>query len=161
VNVSGETTSLMRIGIDGGTAVKIGKESFQFPGISPDNRLAAVAYRPDLAKPAKLAIVSIDSGEIRNVYDVPAEAILGGEGGSNLRWTKDGHSVLFTVTRNLETGLWAQPVGAPGSPPAAPKQIMNFGSGFVWAYALSSDGRQIVYSRGVPATDVVLISHFH
>jgi Tol biopolymer transport system component len=119
-----------------------------------------VAYRPDVAKPAKLAIVSIDSGEIRNVYDVPAETIFGGAGGSSLAWTKDGRSVLFVVNKNSTASLWAQPVSAPGSPAAAPKEIMNFASGFVWAYALSPDGKQILYSRGVPATDVVLISHF-
>jgi eukaryotic-like serine/threonine-protein kinase len=161
VNVSGDTASLMKIGIDGGTAVRLGKEPFQFPRISPDNTLVAVAYRPDVAKPAKLAIVSIDSGEIRNVYDVPAETIFGGEGGSSLAWTKDGRSVLFVVNKNSTASLWAQPVSAPGSPAAAPKEIMNFASGFVWAYALSPDGKQILYSRGVPATDVVLISHFH
>ncbi len=68
--------------------------------------------------------------------------------------------MLFIVTKNSETGLWAQPVGTAGSSALAPKEIMNFASGAVWAYALSPDGKQIVYSRGVPATDVVLISHF-
>jgi serine/threonine protein kinase len=161
VNVSSDTASLMKVGIDGGTAVRLGKESFQFPAISPDNALIAAAYHPDLTKPAKLAIVSMDSGEIKNVYDVPAETNFGGEGGSNLAWTKDGRSVLFIVNRNSETTLWAQPIGAAGSPATAAKQIMNLGSESVWAYALSPDGKQIVYSRGVPATDVVLISHFH
>ena len=161
VNVSGDTASLMKTGIDGGTPVRVGKESFQFPAISPDNQLIAVAYHPDLSKPAKLAIVSIDSGEIRNVYDVPAETSFGGEGGSSLAWTKDGRSVLFIVNKNSTSSLWVQSVGAAGSATAAPKQIMNFASGFVWAYALSADGKQIVYSRGLPATDVVLLSHFH
>jgi hypothetical protein len=69
--------------------------------------------------------------------------------------------VLFVVNKNSTASLWAQPVSAPGSPAAAPKEIMNLASGFVWAYALSPDGKQILYSRGIPATDVVLISHFH
>jgi len=161
VNVSGDSANLMRIGIDGGTPVRLGKDSLQFPAISPDNQLIAVSYHPDLTKPAKLAIVGMENGEIRNAYEVPAETNFGGEGGSNLAWTKDGRSVLFMVTKNLETTLWAQPVGASGSAAVTPRQIMNLGSGFIWAYSLSPDGKQIVYSRGVPATDVVLISHFH
>jgi hypothetical protein len=68
--------------------------------------------------------------------------------------------VLFVVNENSVASLWAQPVGAAGAAIISPKPIMNFGPGFVWAYALSPDGKQIVYSRGVPATDVVLISHF-
>ncbi len=160
VNLSTDLPTLMKIAIGGGTAARLGKESFQFPAISPDNQLIAAAYHPDQTKPAKLAIVAIDSGEIRNVYDVPAETVFGGEGGSDLEWTKDGRSVLFVVNKNSVASLWAQPVGAAGSAAISPKPIMNFGSGFVWAYALSPDGKQIVYSRGVPATDVVLISHF-
>jgi eukaryotic-like serine/threonine-protein kinase len=161
VDVSGDSAKLLKAGIDGGTAVRVGKEGFQFPAISPDNGLVAVAYHPDLSKPAKLAIVALDSGEIRNIYDVPAETNFGGEGGSSLAWTKDGRSVLFIVNKGSAASLWAQPVGAAGSTAVAPKQIMNLASDFVWAYALSPDGKQIVYSRGVPATDVVLISHFH
>ena len=160
VNLSTDLPSLMKIAIDGGTAARLGKESFQFPAISPDNQLIAASYQPDQTKPAKLAVIAIDSGEIRNVFDVPAETVFGGEGGSDLEWTKDGRSVLFVVNKNSAPSLWAQPVGSPGSAAISPKPIMNFGSGFVWAYALSPDGKQIVYSRGVPATDVVLISHF-
>ena len=160
VNLSAESATLMKIAIEGGTPVKLSKEPFQYPAISPDNQLIAVSYHPDQAKPAKLAIVAVDNGEIRNVYDVPAETVFGGEGGSDLEWTKDGRSVLFVVNKSSIASLWAQPVGAPGSAIISPKPIMNFGSGFVWAYALSPDGKQIVYSRGVPATDVVLISHF-
>jgi serine/threonine protein kinase len=160
VNLSTDLPTLMKIAIDGGTPARLGKESLQFPALSPDNQLIAASYHPDQTKPAKLAIVAIDSGEIRNVYDVPAETVFGGEGGSDLEWTKDGRSVLFVVNKNSVASLWAQPVGSPGSAAISPKPIMNFGSGFVWAYALSPDGKQIVYSRGVPATDVVLISHF-
>ena len=160
VNLSAESATLMKIAIEGGTPVKLSKEPFQYPAISPDNQLIAVSYHPDQSKPAKLAIVAVDNGEIRNVYDAPAETVFGGEGGSDLEWTKDGRSVLFVVNKSSIASLWAQPVGAPGSAIISPKPIMNFGSGFVWAYALSPDGKQIVYSRGVPATDVVLISHF-
>ena len=159
-NLSAESAVLMKIAIDGGAPARLGKEAFQYPAISPDNQLIAASYHPDQTKPAKLAIVSIDGGEIRNVYDVPAEAVFGGEGGSDLEWAKDGRSVLFVVNKSSVASLWAQPVGAPGSAIIPPKPIMNFGSGFVWAYALSPDGKQIVYSRGIPATDVVLISHF-
>ena len=160
-DLSTDTAALMKIGIDGGAAVRVGKEAFQFPVISPDNKLIAAAYQPDVAKPSKLAIVGIDSGEIRNVYDLPATATLGSEGGSSLAWTKDGRAILFTVNNNSQASMWAQPVGPPGSPALAPKEIMNLGQGSVWNYSLSPDGKQIVYSRGFPATDVVLISHFH
>jgi eukaryotic-like serine/threonine-protein kinase len=161
VNFAGDLPKLMKVGIDGGAAERIGKDSFQSPSISPDGKMIAAAYQPDVSKVPKLAIIGFDTGEIRNVYDVPAEASFGGEGGTRLAWTKDGHSVLYMVARPGSTTLWAQAVGAAGSAPAAPKQIMNLAPDFVWAFTLSPDGKQVAYSRGIPATDVVLISHFH
>ena len=85
VNLSTDLPALMKIAIDGGTPTRLGKEPFQFPAISPNNQLSAASYHPDQTKPAKLAIVAIDSGEIRNVYEVPAETVFGGEGGSDLQ----------------------------------------------------------------------------
>jgi serine/threonine protein kinase/Tol biopolymer transport system component len=161
VDVAGDFAKLMKVGIDGGTPTKLGKEFFQFPVISPDNQSVAVAYQPDAAKPAKLGIIGIDSGEIRNTFNLPPGASLGGEGGSSLEWTKDGHAILFLMNNGASESLWAQAIGATGSTAAAPKQIMNFSPGIVWSYALSPDGKQIVYSHGFPVTDVVLISHFH
>jgi serine/threonine protein kinase/WD40 repeat protein len=161
VNLAGDSASLMKSSVDGGTPSRIGKEILQFPVLSADGQFIAAAYHPDMTKPAKLAIVGVENGDIQSVYDVPAETTFGSEGGSNLAWTKDGRSVLFMVNKNSAASLWAQPVVLPGATAPAPKQIMNFSTGFVWAYALSPDGKEIVYSRGVPATDVVLISHFH
>ncbi len=161
VNLSAEVAALMKMSIDGGAVVRLGKESFQFPAMSPDGQSIAVAYRPDPAKPLKLAIVGIETGEIRNVFDVPAESTFGGEGGTNLQWTKDGRAVLFIVAKGSSASVWAQPIPATGSAVVPAKPIMNLASDSVWAFAISPDGKQIVYSRGVPATDVVLISHFH
>jgi hypothetical protein len=38
---------------------------------------------------------------------------------------------------------------------------MAIGAENVWGFALSPDGKQILYSRGQPVTDAILISHFH
>jgi len=59
------------------------------------------------------------------------------------------------------SSLWAQPVGAAGAAPASAKQLMTFGPGLMWGFALSPDGKQIVSSRGERVTDAVLITHFH
>jgi len=69
--------------------------------------------------------------------------------------------ILYVVSSNHVSTLWAQPVGAVGAPPAPPRQLMTFGPGTVWGFALSPDGTQILYSRGESVTDAVLITHFH
>ena len=164
VDVTGDATRLMRVSIDGGAPAEISKLELFFPVISPDGNSLACAYRPEPGKPPKLAVVGLNGGEIRNVYDLPPElqGSLNGDGGQKLAWTKDGRAVLYPFNKDGMVTLWAQPVGAPGSPSAAAKQVMNLGPDFQWgAYTLSPDGKQIIYAHGRAVTDAVLISHFH
>src|SRR5580704_5095554 len=152
---------LKKISIDGGAPVEIMKGSVEIPSYSTDGNSVAVLYRADPTKP-QLAIVDATSGEIRNVYDLQSGARFLRDGGQSFTWTKDGHAVLYTVIRNETMTIWAQPVGTKGSAPVAAKQVMNLGPEYSWAgYALSPDGKQIVYAHGQYVTDAVLISHFH
>jgi serine/threonine protein kinase/Tol biopolymer transport system component len=164
VGVTGNSTHLMRVGIDGGTPTEVSKEELFAPVISPDGNSMVCAYQPEPGKRPKLAIVGLDGGEIRNVFDLPqeAQAAFNGDGGQKLAWTKDGRAVLYPVNKDGVVTLWAQPVGAQGSAPAAAKQVMNLGPDFQWgAYTLSPDGKQLIYAHGRAVTDAVLISHFH
>jgi serine/threonine protein kinase len=164
VDVSGEATRLMKVGIEGGAPTLISKAEEFSPAISPDGASVAVLYLPDPTKRERLAVVGLTGGEIRNVYDLPVEAeeAIRGDGGQKLAWTKDGRAILYPVRKSGDVSLWAQPVGPQGSPPAAAKPVMNLGPDFQWAaYALSPDGKQIVFAHGRTVTDAVLISHFH
>jgi serine/threonine protein kinase len=159
-DIAAEQSTLMKVGIDGGAPVILSKELLQFAVISPDNNSIAASYRPDPSKPSKLAILAADGSGMR-AYDTPSGLTFGPNGGRTIAWTKDGRMVLYVVNQNNVSTLWAQPVGAPGTSPAPPKQVRTFGPGVVWGYTLSPDGKQIAYSRGEPATDAVLITHFH
>ncbi len=156
----GDAVRLMKIGIDGGSPIKVTAEPVRSPVISPDGGSVAVGYLPDQTKPLKLAIVGMDGGEIRGTYEFEQGATLGGDGGQKLAWTRDGRAILYLVSKEGASSLWAQPVSAPGAAPKSPKQVMNFGADTIWGYALSPDGKQMVISRGRMVTDAVLISHF-
>jgi serine/threonine protein kinase/Tol biopolymer transport system component len=160
-DASGGMPTLRKVGIDGGPSAGLSKETLFFPVISPDGTSIAAAYHPDLAKPSKLAILGIEGGEIRRVFDVTPDTVLGGEGGTSIAWTKDGRAILLIVGKEGASTLWAQPLGAAGAPSLPARQIMDLSSEQVWSFALSPDGKQIVYARGLPVTDAVLVSHFH
>ena len=164
VGVAGDSIHLMRVAIEGGTPAEISKEELFSPVIAPDGNSLACAYQPEPGKPPKLAVVGLNGGEIRNVYELPPEMqeTFNGDGGQKLAWTKDGRAILYPFKKDGVISLWAQPVGPQGSPPAAAKQVMNLGPDFQWgAYTLSPDGKQIIYAHGRAVTDAVLISHFH
>jgi eukaryotic-like serine/threonine-protein kinase len=157
------TGRVMRIGIDGGAPTQLTKEFMESPRVSPDNKTMAAFYRPDPSKAPKIAIVGLEGGEIRSLYDVPNETITGtGDGGHKLEWTKDGRNVIYAVFKDDAASIWAQPVGSPGALPVTPKRIASFPSDSrVWAVSISPDGKQVLYSSGRDVTDAVLISHFH
>ena len=159
--VTSDQTQIMKVGIDGGTPASLGSANLSFSTVSPDGRSVASLYRVVPGKPAQLAVVDAQSGEIRATYDEPPGMSIGNTGGSTLTWTKDGRAILFVETENGVSSLWAQAVGAPGAPKALAKQIMIFGPGLIWSYAISPDGKQIVSARGGPITDAVLLKHFH
>jgi eukaryotic-like serine/threonine-protein kinase len=160
--VTADQTQIMKVGIDGGTPASIGSTNLSFSAVSPDGRSLASLYRSTTpGKPAQLAVVDAQSGEIGVTYDEPPGMSVGTAGGSTLAWTKDGRAILFVETQNGVSSLWAQPVGAPGAAKASAKQIMIFGPGLIWSYAISPDGNQIISARGGPITDAVLLTHFH
>jgi eukaryotic-like serine/threonine-protein kinase len=154
---------VMRVDIAGGTPTQVTKEFMESAQISPDNQTLAAFYRPDPSKAPKIAIVGLQGGEIRSLYDVPNETRTGADdGGHKLEWTKDGKNVIYNVYKDEIASIWAQPIGATGAAPAAAKRIASFPPETrLWAASISPDGKQILYSSGRDVTDAVLISHFH
>ncbi|MGH9724918.1 MAG: hypothetical protein ACRD41_07625, partial [Candidatus Acidiferrales bacterium] len=120
MDATGVQPRLMKIGIDGGTPVPVGK-SMQNPAISPDGTLLAATYLPDPSQDAKLAVLSVDGGEIRAQYELPHGAVVAGDGGIKIAWTKDGRDVLYLVQKDDATSLWAQPISVSSNPPQTPK----------------------------------------
>jgi len=160
-SIASDQPRLLRVDFDGGVPAQLSDTNLLFSPVSPDGRFLASLHALGGDKPPQLAIVDASSGQIREAYDEPAGILLAQSGGSPLSWSKDGHSVLFELEHGGIASLWAQTISGPGVPHATPKQIMIFGPGTIWGFALSPDGRQIVSSRGSPVTDAVLISHFH
>jgi serine/threonine protein kinase/Tol biopolymer transport system component len=152
---------LMKIGIDGGTSAPIGKEHLEYPVVSPDGNSIAGSYEPGPDKPAQLATVGVNGGEVQNVYNLPQGTNLGDDTGARVAWTKDSRSILFLVNKNGVSNLWAQPLAAPGKTSPAPRPITNFNSDMIWSFALSPHGDETIFARGRRIGDAVLISHFH
>lgn len=157
----GASPILMKVGTDGGAPVQLSRDMLQYPVISPDGSEILASYQSNAAQPVKLAILGANGGEIRTLIDVPPQMTVGDDGGTTLAWAKDGKTIFYVVNQQGASTLWAQALPATGAALPKARQVMSFGRGVVWAYALSPDARQIVYSLGSPVTDAVLISHFH
>ncbi len=135
--------------IDGGTPTLLTDKFSQSPAISPDGKYIACSYLDQPNGAIKLAILPREGGEpIKTFPYTTADT-------TNKQWTADGRAIVYGVTRNGVTNLWAQPID--GSPL---KQLTNFASDRIFSFQISRDGKQVALNRGTSASDVVLISNF-
>ncbi|HWN98761.1 MAG TPA: winged helix-turn-helix domain-containing protein [Blastocatellia bacterium] len=140
-----------KVPIDGGASVRLSEKFLSRPSISPNGKLVACTYtdeqHPEL--PQRLALVSSEQGEIVRVIDSATND------SPMYGWTGDGSAVMCIRTRDGISNIYSQPLD--GSPP---KQVTDFNSDQIFQFAWSPDGKNLLCSRGVETSDVVLISNF-
>jgi len=141
-------STIWKVGIDGGQPMEITDKYSEKPVFSPDGKQIACLYLAQPAGSQTLAILPSEGGE--PIKTLPFTGPI-----TNLRWTVDGRALVYGMTRNGVTNLWAQPTD--GSPP---KQLTNFASERIFSFDFSRDGKQVALSRGTETSDVVLISNF-
>jgi eukaryotic-like serine/threonine-protein kinase len=117
---------------------------------SPDGRYAAYLHG-DPQEQYRIKCVLLDWATRKQIASFPVPI-----GSDNPKFSPDGKSVEFLLTRNGVRNIWAQPISGGDM-----RQITNFGSGDAYGYAWSPDGKQLYISRGITKSDVVLITNFH
>ena len=137
-----------RVSIDGGIPSQVTQESFGSPTYSPDSKLLAgfLAGRPNT--PPQMAIMPAEGGAPLHTLSLPPDM-------GRYAWSPDGHAIQYTLVRNGVANLWEQPLTG-----GAARQITNFTSDEIFAFAWSPDGKQLALSRGQQSHDVILISNF-
>jgi serine/threonine protein kinase/Tol biopolymer transport system component len=140
--------TVWKVSIDGGPPVQLTDKASENAVFSPDGKQIACLYLAQPAGSQTLAILPSEGGE--PIKTLPFTGPI-----TNLRWTVDGQSLVYGVTKKGVTNLWVQPLD--GSPP---KQLTNFASEQIFGFDLSRDGKQVAMSRGTQTSDVVLISNF-
>lgn len=141
-------STIWKVGIDGGQPTEITDKYSENPVFSPDGKQIACLYLPQPAGSQTIAILPSEGGE--PIKTLPFTGPI-----TNLRWTVDGRALVYGMTKNSVTNLWAQPIDG-----SAPKQLTNFASERIFNFDFSRDGKQIAMSRGTQTSDVVLISDF-
>jgi Tol biopolymer transport system component len=153
--VGSDDTRLMRVPATGGTPQKLNDLNMWGPALSPDGREIAAYYYADPTAVPKLAVTPAEGGEPTRTIDMPK----GVSPRVGLAWTTDGHGIIFAVYEKGAVNLWIQPLGAPQGKPAPPRQWTHFTENGVSRFAISPDGKQVVFARNTVTSDIVLITH--
>ena len=146
-NESGKL-ALWKVSIDGDNQVQLTDYYSVRPAISPDGKQIVFVFIDEQVKPkrSRAAIISIDGGPAVKALDLPVSS-------RRIGWTSDGRAITHVDPRPGVHNIWAQPLD--GGPP---KQLTNFTNDQIFAYAWSSDSRQLACARGNWNSDVVLIN---
>lgn len=156
VRTGSDRGTLWRVSINGGTPEPLQPadgtlSDSTHPVVSPDGKLIACIYQPDvtLRAPSQIAVFSFDGGAPVKIFPPPASGV------SLIRWTPDGRSLTYADSRTGAATLWLQPLDG-----GAPKQLAAFEKDQVFGFDWSRDGHHLALVRGLWAMDVVLIKDF-
>jgi Tol biopolymer transport system component len=139
--------NLWKVSIDGGTPMRLTDKLSQYPAISPDGKWIACEYQESDKSPARIAVIPSAGGSPVKMFDTSGEIDL------PLRWSADGRAIIYATLRGAASKLWSQPLD--GGPT---KQLADFNPDQLFSFALSADGRQLVFARGAVSRDIILIT---
>jgi len=143
-------SAILRIPIEGGEPVRVTQEPGFSPSVSPDGKLLAV-IRSRVAPPSfYVDILPISGGPAVQQFDIALPYV-----NAAPTWSPDGKGLVYLDVRDGNWNLWSRTLVD-----GKQKQLTNFTSDRIFAFAWSRDGQQLVVARGSTSSDVVLISDF-
>ncbi len=121
--------------------------------VSPDGKMIAYPFEEFTPIPKmKLAIISVDGGPPVKILDAPG----GVYGFGSPLWSPDGKGLEHILTQNGSSNIWEQPLDG-----SRPRQLTTFGSGRIFDFNWSRDGKRLLLARCEVSSDVVLLSTLH
>jgi Tol biopolymer transport system component len=143
--------AMWRVRVEGGQPEKLVAGRYFPSAVSPDGKFLAASVRLEGAKANSLAVLAVEENASRVVKEFkPAD---GAELPNWLRWSPDGKSIVYIVTKKGISNLWAQPFEG-----GEPKQLTNFTSNRIYSFDFSPDGKQIICARGELSGYIVLLT---
>jgi Tol biopolymer transport system component len=143
---------IWKIPVAGGDSFQLTDYDCISPSISPNGKLIACSSPSESrGKRGKINIASFETGIIIKSFDVLTYDYYY----CASRWTPDGKAIVFRRTDDKPTNLWKQSISG-----GEPTQLTDFKSDIIFNYAITTDGKSIVISRGTAKASVVLLKNF-
>jgi serine/threonine protein kinase/dipeptidyl aminopeptidase/acylaminoacyl peptidase len=144
-NQTDRKMSVWKVPLQGGEAVKL-TEGYRMPVFSPDSQYIACRYDED-SDTYDVAIFPAHGGQPLRHFKVPKQEW------QSVRWFVDNRQVTFVRNDNGYSNLWSYNLDT-----GAEKQLTNFNSDQIYAYAWSPDYKQVACQRGTKTSNVTIIS---
>lgn len=144
-NQTDKKMSVWKVSLQGDEAIKL-SDGYRMPVFSPDGQLIACRYDED-SDTYDVAIFPAQGGRPLRHFKVPKQEW------QSVRWFVDNRQVTFVRNDNGYSNIWSYNLDT-----GAEKQLTNFNSDQIYAYAWSPDYKQVACQRGTKSSDVTIIS---
>ena len=143
-HVANSGVSVWKVPLQGGDPIKIG-EKYRMPVFSPDNQFIAARYYLESGT-SDVAIFPAQGGPPLQTFEIPVQEW------QRLQWLPTNE---LSYVRNVAgySNIWTYDFTTGGR-----KQITQFNSDRIYAYAWSPDYKQVACQRGSIIGDVTMIS---
>jgi Tol biopolymer transport system component len=144
-NVVDSNVSVWKVPLNGGDPVKVG-EKYRMPVFSPDNQFIACRYNLESGT-RDVAIFPVAGGPPLRQFAIPIQEW------QRLSWLANDRELSYVKNENGYSNIWTYNLDT-----GASKQVTNFNSDRIYAYAWSPDYKQIACQRGTSTSDVTMIT---
>src|SRR3989454_1468973 len=139
--------TVWKVPIDGGQAVQVTDKYTRMPMVSPDGEFMACRNLVD-ERTRGMAIFAFNGGAPVEQLPIPVMDW------QRVQWTPDGRALTYIAIDKGVSNIWSYDLGARSS-----KQLTNFTTELIYAYAWSPDFTQIASLRGSGTRDVIVINN--
>ena len=144
-NQRNSVMSIWKVPLAGGEPVMVG-DRYRMPVFSPDNRF--IAARSDIHSGSDgVAIFSASGGHPLRHLSIPVQDW------QRVQWLPSGHELSFIKNVDGYSNIWSYDLHTGHS-----KQLTDFNSDLIYAYAWSPDYKQIACQRGTNISNVTIVS---
>ena len=144
-NVARTDVSVWKVPMHGGESIKVG-EKYRMPVFSPDSQFIACRYNFESGT-RDVAIFSTQGGPpLRHIKEIPTQEW------QRLQYFPNGRELSYIKNVDGYSNIWSYNLDTGTS-----KQLTNFNSDRIYAYAWSPDYKQVACQRGTSVSDVTMI----
>ena len=144
-NVANSGTSVWKVPLQGGDPIEV-SEKYRMPVFSPDSQLIACRYNLESGT-RDAAIFSAQGGQLLRNFEIPIQEW------QRIQWLPNGHELSYVKNVDGYSNIWSYDLDT-----RTAKQLTNFNSDQIYAYAWSPDYKQVVCQRGTNISNVTMIS---
>jgi serine/threonine protein kinase len=148
-NQSGAKTTVWKVPIDGGDPVQLTEKYARMPMVSPDNKVIACRYYLETGL-LGIAIIPVQGGPPNRLLPIPIMLF------QRVQWNSTGHALYYVDAANGSGNVWSYDLDS-----RSREQVTDFKSDQIFAYAWSTDYKQLACERGTAVSDVVILNIQH